>query len=361
MSDAQDNPSRWANVGMLASLALMLSYAETFVPIPLPGVKLGLANIAVLVALSRGDLRGAVCVAIIKVLAVGLLFGSPLTMLYSLVGTGLSLAGTMPLSRLRTMRLWMLSVVGAVLHVLGQLAVAAMVMATNIVWHASPVLIAASCGTGVLCGMLAQRLAACIPEDAGVPGGIRLGAPRLARRPPARMLVAFAGLLTYVVTMMRLEDPAMLGAGVALSAAACVTARLSPRSLARMGLSLAGIAVCTLVLHSLFAPQDALRQTVSATARLAGIAAMSMAFMRIVPKDDLVGTVAWLVMPFERMGFDTSGFVLSFDVAIRLLPTVSRIVREDIESHKPHVSLRMMWDLLPRLILRLYEEPDVWE
>ena len=50
---------RWARVGALAALAMVLGYLETFVPIPIPGVKLGLANVAVLLALAQGDVWGA--------------------------------------------------------------------------------------------------------------------------------------------------------------------------------------------------------------------------------------------------------------------------------------------------------------
>ena len=84
---------RWTRVGALAAFALVLSYVETFVPIPIPGVKLGLANIVVLVALVRFDARSALAVAAIKVLAAGLLFGSPIMMAYSAAGTLLAFLG----------------------------------------------------------------------------------------------------------------------------------------------------------------------------------------------------------------------------------------------------------------------------
>ena len=78
---------RWSRVGALAALAMVLGYLETFVPIPIPGVKLGLANVAVLLALAQGDVWGACWIAAVKVLAAGLLLGSPITMAYSAVGT----------------------------------------------------------------------------------------------------------------------------------------------------------------------------------------------------------------------------------------------------------------------------------
>ena len=89
-----DEARLWARVGVLAALALVLSYIETFIPlpVPVPGIKLGLANVAVLVALELIDVKSALFVAAIKVLAAGFLFGNPLMMAYSAGGTILAFA-----------------------------------------------------------------------------------------------------------------------------------------------------------------------------------------------------------------------------------------------------------------------------
>ena len=80
---------RLARISLFGSLALVLSYIETMIPLPvtLPGVKLGLANVAVVVALLELDVRAAAAVAVVKVVASGLLFGSPMMLMYSLGGT----------------------------------------------------------------------------------------------------------------------------------------------------------------------------------------------------------------------------------------------------------------------------------
>ena len=135
---APEDATSWARAGMLAALAIVLGYLETFIPIPIPGVKLGLANIAILIALAQGDQRGAVAVGTIKVLASGLLFGNPLTMAYSAAGTALSLLVMLPLSHLETLHLAMLSVAGAVAHETGQLLVAQLVLGTPLVWYSAP-------------------------------------------------------------------------------------------------------------------------------------------------------------------------------------------------------------------------------
>jgi heptaprenyl diphosphate synthase len=148
---------RWTRVGMLAALAIILGYLETFVPIPIPGVKLGLANIAVLIALGQHDARGAFGIAVIKVLASGLLFGSPVMMAYSATGTLLAFMVMAPLAPLPTMHIVMVSVVGALAHEIGQLLVAMLLLGTPLVWYSAPLLEVAGCVTGALCGIVAAR------------------------------------------------------------------------------------------------------------------------------------------------------------------------------------------------------------
>ena len=93
---------RLARISLLSALALVLSYIETMIPLPvaLPGVKLGLANVAVVVALLGLDVRAAAAVAVVKVVASGLLFGSPMMLAYSLGGTALAFAGCAVVSRI---------------------------------------------------------------------------------------------------------------------------------------------------------------------------------------------------------------------------------------------------------------------
>ncbi|MBQ9003120.1 MAG: Gx transporter family protein [Eggerthellaceae bacterium] len=150
-----DEARLWARVGVLAALALVLGYVETFIPlpVPVPGVKLGLGNIAVLVALVMLDVRSAAAVAAIKVLAAGFLFGNPLMMAYSAAGTALAFAAMALLSRIPGLSVVFVAIAGAVLHNAGQLAVAALVLGTNLVWASAPVLAIAACATGALTGV----------------------------------------------------------------------------------------------------------------------------------------------------------------------------------------------------------------
>lgn len=157
-----DEARTWARVGVLAALALVLSYAETFIPLPVPiaGVKLGLANIIILVALEAFDFKSACLIAAIKVLAAGFLFGSPLMMVYSALGTLLALLSMAALAKVRGLSVVLVAIVGAIFHNAGQLAVAAAVLRTMLVWYTMPFLALAACITGALSGMVASYLLA---------------------------------------------------------------------------------------------------------------------------------------------------------------------------------------------------------
>ena len=154
----------WAQVGVLAALALVLGYVETFIPlpVPVPGIKLGLGNIAVLAALELLDVKGAACVAAAKVLAAGFLFGNPLMMLYSAGGTALAFVAMAALSRIPGLSVVLVAIVGAILHNVGQLAVASIVLGTPLVWYSAPVLVVAACITGAVTGAAARGALMCL-------------------------------------------------------------------------------------------------------------------------------------------------------------------------------------------------------
>lgn len=146
--------------GLLVALAFIFSYLESLLPLSvgIPGIKLGLANGVTLTALYLLRPRDALAVSVVRILLAGLTFGSPMTMLYSLSG-GLLSFGVMWLCR-RTERFSVVgvSIAGGVSHNLGQLAVAAVALATpSIAWYV-PVLLVAGLVTGGLIGGLCRLL-----------------------------------------------------------------------------------------------------------------------------------------------------------------------------------------------------------
>ena len=165
---------RLASCSLLAAVALVLSYLETMIPLPvaLPGVKLGLANVAVAVALFTLDARAAAGVAAVKALASGLLFGSPTMLAYSFGGTALAFAGMAGLAAIPGVGLVPVSMVAAILHNAGQLAVAALLLQTPTVFVNLPVLAVAACVTGGVTGAVGEAaLASLERESEGGRGG----------------------------------------------------------------------------------------------------------------------------------------------------------------------------------------------
>ena len=88
MGSRNSKARRVALYGMLTALAFILSYVESLVPVTvgIPGVKLGLANLVVVIALYTLDLKGAFVISVVRIVLSGLTFGGLFSMLYSLAG-----------------------------------------------------------------------------------------------------------------------------------------------------------------------------------------------------------------------------------------------------------------------------------
>ena len=152
------NSKAWrvAPYGMLTALAVILSYVESLVPVTagIPGVKLGLANLVVVIALYTLDLKGAFVISVVRIVLSGLTFGGLFSMLYSLAGGLLSFAVMAVLSRKKLFGTVGVSVCGGVAHNIGQLLVAMAVLETESVWYYFPVLLISGSVAGVLIGLL---------------------------------------------------------------------------------------------------------------------------------------------------------------------------------------------------------------
>ncbi len=161
-----EHTRRLARVSLLCACALVLSYLETMIPLPVavPGIKLGLANVAVVVALYTLDVKSAGAVALVKVFASGFLFGSPMMLVYSLGGTVLAFIGMVALAAVPGVGLVPVSMLAAVLHNVGQLGVAAMALQTPAVFINLGVLGVAACVTGGITGAVAEGALAGIEQ-----------------------------------------------------------------------------------------------------------------------------------------------------------------------------------------------------
>lgn len=152
-------------MGLSVALAMILSFVESQVPplVAIPGVKLGLANIAVVFALYKLGWKEAAMISLIRVFLVTLLFGNLSLIWYSAAGAVLSLAGMVLLKKTNRFSELGVSAAGGVLHNVGQILVASVVMETDKLSYYLPILIVVGVATGLGIGLLAGILVRRIP------------------------------------------------------------------------------------------------------------------------------------------------------------------------------------------------------
>lgn len=153
-----------AYFGVLTALALIFSYVETLIPVPvgIPGIKLGLANLVVVIALYKMDRSSAYILAVLRVVLAGFLFGNLFSILYSLAGSLLSVTVMRLLKKAELFTVTGVSLGGGVAHNIGQLFVAALVVESYDVFYYVPVLILAGLLTGIAIGFAAQGMLKCL-------------------------------------------------------------------------------------------------------------------------------------------------------------------------------------------------------
>lgn len=144
-------------MALTIALAMVLSFVESQIPafVAIPGVKVGLANIAVVFALYRMGWKEAAGISLIRVLLISLLFGHFASLFYSAAGAVLSLTGMILLKRLDRFSCVAVSVAGGVLHNIGQILMACILLETNVIRYYLPFLIVSGVIAGVVIGILA--------------------------------------------------------------------------------------------------------------------------------------------------------------------------------------------------------------
>lgn len=146
--------------GVFTSLALILSYVELLIPINfgIPRMKLGLANLLVVILLYKGCPRDALLLSVIRILLSGLIFGNMFSIFYSLGGGLLSLAVMVFLKKTGQFTVAGISIGGGASHNVGQLLVAMFVVQTYQVGYYLPVLLIAGVITGAVIGILSAEV-----------------------------------------------------------------------------------------------------------------------------------------------------------------------------------------------------------
>ena len=149
-----------AEYACLLAFAMIISYIEALIPIPLgiPGAKLGFANVAIVFCLYRTGIGGAFIINICRVLLCGLLFGNAYGMLYSLVGAVFSLLIMACVKHIPAFGIVGVSIAGGVAHNIGQLLLALCITQVPVLWYYLPFLLIIGALTGFLNGGLANLI-----------------------------------------------------------------------------------------------------------------------------------------------------------------------------------------------------------
>ena len=142
---------------ILTALAMIFSYVEAILPfsIGIPGVKLGIANIVVVIALYRFGVKMAFTINIIRIVVSGLLFSGAFGILYSLAGGILSFIVMLIIKKFPCFSVVGVSMAGGVFHNLGQLLTAAFIVSNIKLFVYFPVLLFSGLITGTIIGIVA--------------------------------------------------------------------------------------------------------------------------------------------------------------------------------------------------------------
>ena len=144
-------------IALAIALAMIISFVESQIPafVAILGVKIGLANIAVVFVLYKLGWKEAVLISLVRVFMVSVLFGTAVSLFYSVAGAVLSLTGMVLLRKTGLFSTVAVSVTGGVLHNVGQILMACLLLETNVIVYYLPFLILSGVIAGVVIGVVA--------------------------------------------------------------------------------------------------------------------------------------------------------------------------------------------------------------
>ena len=157
MTDARTiSTKKLTTCALLTALALIFSYIEFLVPLSLgiPGIKIGLANIVIVMALYSLGPGYALVINLVRIALSALLFGNLFSALYALCGGLISLAVMALLKKTDVFSLTGVSMAGGAAHNIAQLAAAAVIVGSSKVFMYMPVLVLAGMAAGIFNGIV---------------------------------------------------------------------------------------------------------------------------------------------------------------------------------------------------------------
>lgn len=149
-----------ANIGIAIALALIVSYVEMLIPFNfgIPGIKLGLTNVVIIIMLYLFGWKSAFLVSVSRIFLAGFLFGNMSMILYSLAGGVLSLTVMSTMKKFKGFSVIGVSILGGITHNIGQIIIAILVVENLKMIYYLPVLLISGLITGMLIGIVAKEI-----------------------------------------------------------------------------------------------------------------------------------------------------------------------------------------------------------
>lgn len=146
------------DMAMMLALAMIMSYVEMLIPVVMPvyGMKLGIANVVIVITMYRISERAALLVNILRVIMVGFLFTNLYSVLFSIFGAVFSFTAMYAAKKSGKLSIYGVSITGAVFHSIGQIIAAYFVLDTYGVIFYLPVMAAVSVLTGYVIGVISS-------------------------------------------------------------------------------------------------------------------------------------------------------------------------------------------------------------
>jgi len=150
------NSRKIALYGLLIALAFIFSYIESLIPMPfaVPGIKLGLANLVVIIALYGIGIKESFILSMVRILLVGFTFRDPSTLLFSFAGGILSWLSMTLTLKLKLFSMVGVSIIGGIAHNIGQIIVAVIYVNNPSLIYYLPLLLISGVTSGALIGLL---------------------------------------------------------------------------------------------------------------------------------------------------------------------------------------------------------------
>ena len=151
---------RLTQLAIAVTFAIVLSFIESQIPafVTIPGVKVGLANIAVIFMLYKFGVKEAIVVSLVRIILISILFGQAVSFFYSISGAVLSFTVMLLIKKLTPLSEVVVSVVGGIMHNVGQIIAASILLETNVVVYYLPFLLVSGTVAGIVVGVVSAIL-----------------------------------------------------------------------------------------------------------------------------------------------------------------------------------------------------------